>query len=216
MLVDDHPLVRSGIRALLETLTHIEIIAETGEGHEAMRLIEELRPNVVLMDIAMPAMSGLEITALVKQKFPETKVVILTMHATEEYQASAEAAGADGYLLKSSAVSDLELAIDAVVQGEKFFCELDSPELVPNHSLDRDRDQTSLKRLTKREREVLELIGHGLVAKQIGVRLGISVKTVESHRASLMRRLGIYDIAGLVRFAIRVGLVKIDDTSAQD
>lgn len=213
MLVDDHPLVRSGIRALLETVEQFEIVAETGEGNEAIRLIEQLRPDVVLMDIAMPVMSGLEITARAKKVFPETKVIILTMHATEEYQSYAATAGADGYLLKSSAVSELESAIEAVVRGQTFYCALDAADLVANHSVDDNRDQVALKRLTKRQREVLQLIGQGLVAKQIAVQLELSVKTVESHRASLMKRLGIHDIAGLVRFAIRVGLVKIDDTS---
>ena len=209
LLADDHTLVRAGIRALVEKLSEVEVIAEAKDGREALRLVREHRPDLVLMDIAMPGLNGYEATSRISKEFPDIRVIILSMYANEEYVREAVHAGAAGYLLKRCATAELEKAIKTVAGGDSYFSPLVAAQARngPRPSADR----ASLERLTPRQREILQLIAERHSTKEIAQILGISVKTVETHRAQLMDRLSIHDVPGLVRFAIRTGLVSLDD-----
>lgn len=208
LLADDHALVRAGIRALLNAIEGVEVIAEAGSGHEALQLIRDLRPDTVLLDITMPGLSGLQVLEESKKNFPELRVIILTVHDAGEYAMQALRAGAAGYLPKSAAANELQLAIETVSSGETYV----SGEVSRRTLLEYSKGLTEqpLARLTPRQREILTLIAEGLGTKDIGRRLNISVKTVESHRAQLMDRLDMHDIASLVRYAIKMGLVKVE------
>jgi len=207
VLADDHALVRAGIRSLLEGIAGIEVVGEARDGHEVIELVERLHPNLVFMDIAMPGLNGLEACARVVKSSPGTAVIILSMHSVQEYALQALRAGASGYLLKDADFAELELAIAAVSRGETYLSPAMSSHLVADFRR-RVADQPNpLERLTSRHREVLQLIAEGNSTKNIAAKLRLSVKTVESHRAQLMDRLDIHDVAGLVRFAIRMGLI---------
>ena len=217
LLADDHALVRAGISALLQSLSEIEVVAEVGDGREALRLIEALQPDVVLMDIAMPGLNGLEAAARIAKEFPRVRVIILSMHENEEYVLRALRAGAVGYLLKGARISELELAITSVARGETYLSPAASKHVVLDYiqragemPASAERVPQLPERLTPRQRQILQMIAAGRTTKEIAQRLDISVKTVEMHRAQLMDRLGIHDIAGLVRYAIRTGLVASD------
>ncbi len=198
ILVDDHALVRAGVRALLEKIERVEVIAETAGGKEALRLINELLPDVVFLDIAMPSTNGLHVLREVT-KLLKVRVIVLSAHETEECAAQALRLGAAGFLQKSAESKELELALRTVMNGERY--------LSPNLSSAATSGRSCL---TTRQVEVLQLIAMGRSTKDIADTLKISVKTVETHRAQLMDRLGIHDIAGLVRYAFRVGLITID------
>jgi DNA-binding NarL/FixJ family response regulator len=209
VLADDHALVRAGIRALLGGIAGVEVVGEAQDGHEIIQLVDKLRPRLVLMDIAMPGLNGLEATARIVKSHPGTAVIILTMHAGEEYALQALKAGASGYLLKDADLAELELGISAVARGETYLSPAVSKLLVADYRR-RAADQEHpdpLERLTSRHREVLQLVAEGHTTKDIAVKLKLSVKTVETHRAHIMDRLDIHDVAGLVRFAIRSGLI---------
>lgn len=208
LLADDHAIVRAGIRALLNTIAGVEVIAEAGNGREALQLIEELHPDIALLDITMPDLSGLEVLAESKKNFPDLRVIILTVHDAGEYAMQALRAGAAGYLPKSAAANELQVAIKIVSRGETYVSGEVSRKTLLEYS--KGPNEHSLANLTPRQREILTLIAEGLSTKDIGHRLNISVKTVESHRAQLMERLDIHDVAGLVRYAIRKGLVNIE------
>lgn len=209
LLADDHRLVRAGIRSILEGVAGLEVVGEATDGPEALRLAREHIPDVVLLDIALPGMSGLEAAAHLIQERPELRVVILSMHASEEYVAQALRTGACGYLVKDSTVAELEIAIAAVMRGETYLSPAVSKQVVSAYVRGvRDSDPPDV--LTSRQREVLRLIAEGRSTRDIAQDLGVSVKTVETHRAHLMQRLDIRDVAGLVRYAIRTGLVKSD------
>ncbi len=210
VLADDHALVRAGVRSLLASIPGVEVVAEARDGHEAIALVEKWRPRLVLMDIAMPGLNGLEATARLSKSHPETAVIILSMHAAEEYALQALRAGAAGYLLKDADLSELELAIGAVARGQTYLSPAMSKHLVTDYRRRLAEQPDPLDRLTPRHREVLQLLAEGQTTKDIAARLKLSVKTVETHRAQLMDRLDIHDLAGLVRFAIRVGLVAPD------
>lgn len=210
LLADNHTLVRAGLRALLQNIEGIQVIAEAGDGREALRLIAEHQPDVVLMDIAMPEMNGLEATAHVVKEFPQVRVIMLSMHANEEYVLQALRIGAMGYLLKDAGISELELAIKAISQGETYLSPAVSKHVVANYLQRVGNEPSSLEQLTSRQREILQLIAEGKSTKEIAELLYISVKTVETHRMQLMKRLDIHDVAGLVRYAIRMGLVISD------
>jgi DNA-binding NarL/FixJ family response regulator len=207
LLADDHALVRAGIRALLEGLEGVAVVAEAGNGGEVLELARKHRPDVVLLDISMPGIGGLEASAQLKQEIPEVRVVMLSMHANEEYVLQALRAGAVGYMLKDSATAELELALQAVMQGETYLSPPISRQVVEGYVQRVGAEQPAADHLTPRQRQVLQLIAEGLSTKEIAYRLELSVKTVETHRAQLMERLQIRDIAGLVKYAIRNGLV---------
>jgi len=210
VLADDHALVRAGVRSLIASIPGAEVVAEAGDGHEVLALVDKWRPRLVLMDIAMPGLNGLEATARLTKSHPETSVIILSMHAAEEYALQALRAGAAGYLLKDADLSELEFAITAVARGQTYLSPAMSKHLVTDYRRRLAEQADPLDRLTPRHREVLQLIAEGQTTKDIATRLKLSVKTVETHRAQLMDRLDIHDVAGLVRFAIRVGLVAPD------
>lgn len=207
LLADDHDLVRAGIRSLLEKMPEIEVIAETGNGREAIELTKNLLPDVILMDIAIPGLNGLEALARLSKELPAVKVIILSMYANEEYVLQALRAGACGYLLKDVAVSELELALRAVTRGETHLSSRISRQVIGNY-LERLGNESSWREeLTPRQREIIQLIAEGNSTKDIAFLLKVSVKTVEAHRAQVMARLGIHDVVGLVRYAMRAGLV---------
>jgi len=210
LLADDHTLVRAGIRSLLENMEGIEVIAEAGDGRDALRLVRAHRPDVVLMDIAMPGLNGLEAAARIAKKFPNVRVIILSMHVNEEYVLQALRAGAAGYMVKGADAAELEIAIRAVARGETYLSPMVSKHVVTDYIQRISGETSPLELLTPRQREVLQLIAEGYSTKKIARTLKISVKTVETHRMQLMERLDIHDIAGLVRYAIRIGLVKPD------
>ncbi|MCP3981968.1 MAG: response regulator transcription factor [bacterium] len=207
VLADDHHLVRAGIRGLLEDMSGINVVAETGDGREALELIETHRPDVALLDITMPGMNGLEIAGRATKASPATRVVILSMHADEIYVAQALRAGVAGYLLKDAAAAELELALTAVRRGETYLSPEISKRVIDGYLRADTAEIDPLGGLTARQREILQLIAEGNSNKQIAGRLEVSVKTVETHRAQIMDRLEIRDLPGLVRFAIRSGLI---------
>jgi DNA-binding NarL/FixJ family response regulator len=210
LLADDHTLFRAGIRALLQTLEDIEIVAEAADGREALRLIAAQRPDVVLMDIMMPNLNGLDAAARVGRAFPDTRVVILSMNADEDSVLKALRAGAAGYLVKTADPAELELAIRAVVRGKRFLSSAVSAHVVSACLKRVETERTSLERLTPRQREVLQLIAEGHSTKEIAAKIGITTHTAESYRGELMKALDIHDIATLTRYAIRAGLVSVD------
>jgi DNA-binding NarL/FixJ family response regulator len=210
MLADYHTLFRAGIRALLQTMPGIEIVAEAADGREALRLIAAHRPDVALMDIMLPNLNGLDAAARVGRVFPRTRVVILSMNADEDSVLKALRSGAAGYLVKAADPAELELAIRAAARGESFLSSAVAGYVVADCLKRVDRERTSLERLTPRQREVLQLIAEGHTTKEIARKLGLGVKTAEAYRGELMKALDIHDIATLTRYAIRTGLVSLD------
>jgi DNA-binding NarL/FixJ family response regulator len=210
LLADDHALFRAGVHALLGKIVDFEIVAEASDGREALRLIQEKHPDVVLMDIRMPELNGLEATARAASKFPNVRVVVLSMSADQEFVVQALQAGAAGYLLKSVTPEELELAIRAAARGEVYLCSGISKHVVDGCLAWSKATACAPRQLTPRQREVLQLIAEGGTTKGIAKKLGISVKTAESYRAELMEVLDIHDVAGLTRYAIRTGLITPD------
>ena len=211
LLVDDHALVRAGIRSLLEKLAGMEVIAEAGDGLEALRLVAEYHPQVVLMDIAMPDLNGLEATRRLAQDAPDVPVIILSIYSDEEHVYQALQAGASGYLLKDAAIEELEMAIRAVAQGGTYLSPPISRPVIMEYVRRTGARPGSSERLSPRQSQILKLMAEGHSMKQIALDLGISVKTVETHRSALMARIGIRDIAGLVRYALKNGLIELQD-----
>lgn len=207
-LVDDHALVRAGIRALIEMVDGLEVVGEAGNGHDALVAIESMKPDVVLLDITMPGMNGFEVLKEITARFSNVRVIMLTMHEAREYAIQALRWGAAGFIAKSAAAAELKDAIQTVMSGRTYVAMQTGPHAEVNMG-DDDLDDRLLQRLTPRQREILVRMADGQSTKQIARSLNISVKTVESHRSQLTERLNIHDIAGLVRFAIRTGLVKI-------
>jgi DNA-binding NarL/FixJ family response regulator len=210
LLVDDHKLFRAGIRSLLQTVKGVEVVAEAADGREGLRLIEAHRPDVVLMDVMMPGLNGLDATARVSRTCPGTRVVMLSMNAGEDSVLQALRAGAAGYLVKTADPAQLELAIRAVARGETFLSSAISQHVISACLGRMDKEKTSLERLSPRQREVLQLIAEGYSTKKIAKELGISPKTAETYRAELMKELDIHDIASLTRYALRTGIVALD------
>jgi DNA-binding NarL/FixJ family response regulator len=207
LLADDHTLVRAGIRSLLEKMSGIEVVAEAGDGREALELIKKQLPNVVLMDIAIPKLNGLEALARATKDFSSVKVIILSMHANEEYVLRALRAGACGYLLKDAAVAELELALRAATRGETYLSPSISKRVIGSYLERLGSDRPLWDVLTPRQRETVQLIAEGKSTKEIAFLLKVTVNTVEALRAHLLERLDIHDVAGLVRYAMRAGLV---------
>ena len=211
LLADDHTLIRAGIIALLRELDGVEVVAEASDGREAIDLIDRNDPDIVLTDIAMPRMAGLELTARVVRDYPRAKVIILSMHSDEEYVCQAFLAGAKGYLLKSSCTSELERAIRSVVEGETYLSPAISKQVIDDYVSRTRSEARPPGPLTPRQLQVLRGIAAGKTTKAIARTLGISAKTVETHRSLLMERLSIRDVAGLVRYALRRGIVSPDE-----
>jgi DNA-binding NarL/FixJ family response regulator len=210
LLADDHALVRAGIRALLEKIPSVEVVGEAGTGREALELVRSKLPNLVLMDIAMAELGGLEALPRITKDFPSVKVIILSAHASEEYVIRALRDGASGYMLKDSATSELELAINSVIQGKVYLSPSISRTVIDDYLQRVGGAVSPLEQLTSRQREILQSIAEGKNAKEIAADLDVSIKTVESHRLQLMDRLNIHDVPGLVRYAIRNGLVSAE------
>ena len=210
VIVDDHALFRAGLRALLREMPGVQIIAEAADGDEAVTLVQKHRPDVVVMDISMKRVNGLDATARIKAGAPATRVIVLSMHDTEEYVAQALRAGASAYLLKDSAEPELELALRAVMRDQTYLSPRVSRPLVDAYVGRAAAGGSAVPTLTQRQREILRLIAEGHSTKRIAEKLSVSVKTIDAHRAQIMERLQIRDVPGLVRYSIRNGLVGLD------
>lgn len=216
LIVDDHQIVRDGLRTMLSREMDIEVVGEADNGREAISLTRELKPDVAVMDIGMKDLNGIDATRQLVEEFPGTRVVALSMHCDRRYIADMLAAGASGYLVKDSAFDELALAIRSVVLGRRYL----SPaiaDVVLDDYITRMSDDAPVRPqrhgrvLSPREREVLQLIAEGKSTKQVAAELHLSVKTVETHRRQIMDKLGIFNIAGLIKFAVREGLTGLDD-----
>jgi DNA-binding NarL/FixJ family response regulator len=206
LLVDDHALVRGGLRALIDGFAGFAVVGEAADGREALARVGELHPDIVVMDLSMPGLNGLDATARIRAAYPQCVVLALSMHTAGHYVGEALRAGASGYLVKDAAPTELEQGLRAVAAGRRYL----SPQ-VAAQPLSGNGAQPGAEPLTARQREILQLIAEGRSTREIGARLFISVKTVETHRAQIMQRLGIFDVAGLTRHAIRIGLVSSDE-----
>ena len=213
LVVDDHPVVRRGINLCLAKQERIEIVGEAGDGREAVRKARELHPDIILMDIDMPQMSGLAVTELLHKELPGIKVLILSMHGSTEYVLRILQSGARGYVLKNAPSEELSRAIDVVQAGETYFS-ADIARVALNQYVRGNGDTQSAPSLTNREREVLILIADGLSNKEIACQLGVGVRTVETHRERIMRKLDIHNVAGLTKFAIAQGLITLTPSVA--
>lgn len=206
-LADDHALVRSGLRSVLRLIPDLEVCGEAADGQEALELVAATRPDLVLLDISLPGLNGIEVTARLAQSHQGVKVLILSMHVSRQFALQALRAGAAGYMHKDATVADLGQAIESVMKGQRYL----SP---PVARLVSEAWESGLglaaDPLTPRQREVLQMLAESLGCKEIAFRLHLSVKTVEAHRAQIMDRLDIHDLPGLVRHAIRTGLVTVD------
>ena len=207
ILADDHNLVRAGLQSLLSLMPGVTVIAQAANGREAVELAAEHHPDIVLMDINMPELNGLAAAERITREIPGVRVIILSMFGNEQYVEQALRSGASGYLLKDADVRELELAITAVMRGDTYL----SPAAAKHATALAMRATAASEPLTARQREILQLIAEGASTKDIAQRLDLSVRTVETHRAQIMDRLAIRDIAGLVRYAIRTGLVRADE-----
>lgn len=208
LIADDHALVRAGIRALVEKIEGVTVVAEAGKGSEAKDLITQLQPDLVLLDITMPDGNGFDVLLHIQENSPQIRVIVLTVHEAGEYAIRALREGASGFLPKSAASTELEQAIHTVIKGGRYVSPETSQKTVLEFGKGSRREQ--LEALSPRQREVLRLIAEGRTTKQIAQTLAISVKTVETHRSQLMERLDIHDVAGLVRYAIIVGLIQVE------
>jgi two-component system, NarL family, response regulator NreC len=205
LVADDHPILRDGLKAILKE-KNMQVVGEVSDGLQAIKLCEELAPDVAVVDVSMPLLNGIDAAREIRKVSPKTKIMILTMHTEERYVAAALRVGVSGYILKSKAASTLTQAIDAAIGGEVYI----GPCVSKASSSAYLASETPTESLSGRERGVLQLIAERKNVKEVGDLLGISTKTAESHRANIMRKLGIHDIAGLVRHAIKEGLTHID------
>jgi DNA-binding NarL/FixJ family response regulator len=210
VLADDHALVRAGIRALLEKLSDVEVVAEVGNGRDALEVLQTIGANMILLDISMAELGGLEALPRIVKEFPAVKVLILSAHANEEYVLRALRCGAAGYMLKDAAAEELGLAIKAISHGQTYLSPSVSRTVVDSYLQRAAGDEEPVDQLTARQREVLQLMAEGKNMKEIAHVLSISAKTAEAHRSQLMDRLDIHDVAGLVRYAIRTGLISAE------
>ena len=209
LLAEDHTIVRKGLCSLLEGEAGIEVIGEAEDGREAVQKTQELLPDVVLMDISMPELSGLEATRQIKKRFPEVKVVVLTRHANEEYVFQILRAGASGYVVKKAAPTELILAIQSVCRGDSFLSPAISRPVIEEYIRKAEAtEENSYHRLTDREREVLQLIAEGHSSREIAALLHITERTVRAHRGHLMDKLDIHSAAELAQYAIRKGVIE--------
>jgi DNA-binding NarL/FixJ family response regulator len=214
LLVEDHGLVRAGMRLLIGSFPNFEVVGEASNGHDALQMLPKLRPDIILMDLSMPELNGIETTRRALKLVPRTRILVVSIHTDRDHVRRALAAGAAGYLPKSSDVDELKLALATVARGSIWI----SPSIVHvvidsvrSGLAATEQDVGASEELTARQREVLQLVAEEHSTKQIARRLHLSIKTVETHRAQLMERLGIHSVAGLVRYAIRVGIIEIDE-----
>ena len=207
LLADDHTLVRAGLRRLLEELPNVVVVGEAADGVELLALATQLQPDLVLTDIDMPGLNGLEATARLVKLQLQIRVIILSMHQNEEYVRQALLHGAIGYLLKDAAPVELELAIKAVLRGDTYLSPAVSKGVLSDYVQRLRGDEKPAALLTSRQREILQLVAESHSTKEIARRLDLSVKTVDTHRSRLMNQLDIHDVAGLVRYAMRTGLI---------
>lgn len=211
LLVDDHKLFRDGLRGLLRGHPDLEVAGEAADGEAALQFVEQHAPDLVLMDISMPGMNGLDATRAIRHLQTNTKVVILSMHADRRFVIEALRAGAGGYFLKNSSAQDLVAGLRGVARGETCLCPSVSTSVIREYVTLTSRDESSaFSILSERERQVLQLLAEGLATKEVAARLGIGVKTAESHRARLMQKLDIHSIAELTKYAVREGLTSLD------
>lgn len=210
LLADDHGLVRAGFRALLSKLPGIEVVAEAADGREALAQVKAHSPDLVLLDISMAGLNGLEAAVRITKEFPSVRVLMLSAHANESYVKQALCAGAAGYLVKDASTAELEIAVHAVARGETYLSPVISKHVVEDYLRRAGGEAGPLELLTSRQREILQLIAEGHSTKEMARILHVSPKTIETHRAQLMERLHIHDIAGLVRYAIRAGVLNAD------
>jgi DNA-binding NarL/FixJ family response regulator len=211
LLVDDHELMRQGLRSILERESGVDVIGEAATGREAVELARTLSPDVVVMDVAMKELNGIEATRQIRGECPGVKVIALSSHSDSRYVAAILDAGACGYVLKANAYDDLRRALDAARQGKSYLCP-DVTQAVVGASLRRpgSADAAAAASLSPREREVLQLLAEGLSSPEIGKRLFVATSTVETHRRNIMRKLGIHSVADLTKWAIREGLTPLE------
>jgi DNA-binding NarL/FixJ family response regulator len=207
VLADDHRIVREGLRMLLDNRNDIHVVGEACDGEEVLQVVGQELPDVVVMDLSMPKLSGIDATRRITESGSRAKILVLSMHESPGYVEEVLRAGASGYLLKDSASEELVLAIDAIRSGDSYLSPAITQQVVDALAHPADRPSSAVSVLSERERQVLTLIAEGLSSKEIARDLGVSLKTIESHRANLMDKLEIHKVSGLVRFAIRVGLV---------
>ncbi len=211
LIADDHKILREGLKAILRERESIEVVGEAANGREAVSKARKLAPDVVIMDIAMPGLNGIEATRRIRRHSPRIKVVVLSMYNSREYVLEALKAGAMAYLQKETASRELLLAIDKVTKGEIYLEGAHSQYVLDEfRNASRDSERTLLNNLTSREREILQLVAEGKSNKSVAGILNLSLKTVETHRQNMMKKLSAHNVVGLVKFAIRTGLVKID------
>jgi DNA-binding NarL/FixJ family response regulator len=210
LLADDIGLIRTGVRALLESIADVEVVAEAFDAPETVRLIKQHEPDILLMHSSMSRMNCLEMARRITGEFPKVRVILLSRHANGEYIGQALRSGVAGYLMMTASPDELEQAVKTVAGGKTYLSNLGLKHLA-DFVRRASGKESLLERLTPRQREVFELLVEGQSTRQIGLTLNISVKTVESHRAQIMERLDIHDIAGLVRYAIKVGVVELED-----
>ena len=208
VVVDDHKIVREGLVRLLQEREDFTVIGEASDGEEAVQMVLEKQPDVVIMDIWMPRLSGIDATRRIGKRDCDSKILVLSMHESRTYVEEVLRAGASGYVVKNSAATDLIQAIDAVCGGASYLSPAITQQVVDAIARPGDTSPSGVAMLTDREREVLQLIAEGLSSKEIANMLGVSLKTVDSHRSNLMEKLDIHKVSGLVRFAIRAGLVE--------
>lgn len=208
LLVDDHAVLRDGVRMVLESQPGFQVVGTTENGQAAVRLVKDLKPDIAVLDIAMPEVNGLEATRAIRQCCPDTRVVILSMHEGEEYLREALRAGAAGYVLKRAAAKELVGAIQTVCHGESYLDPALTRTLISDYVRQVERSDETPDALTERELEVLKLVAEGFTNRQIAFKLNISIKTVQTHRANLMDKLNLHDRTELVRYAIRRGLIQ--------
>ena len=211
LLAEDHKIVREGLRSLLEKQPDMEVIAEAGDGREALRLVRETSPNIVIMDVVMPELNGIEATRQIVAKAPGVKVIALSMYSDARFVTGMLSAGASGYILKDCALDELILAIHTVAADQTHLSPAISRIVVRDYIDHLDgRRPSALSHLTAREREVLQLLAEGTTAKKIAYELHLSVKTIETHRTQIMDKLDIHSLAELTKYAIREGLTSVD------
>jgi len=212
VIAEDHTILREGLRMLLSANPNFEIVAEAEDGREAIRCVQKFKPNLVLTDLSMPRMNGMEAIKEIRRESPDTKILVLTVHRAEEYILATFRAGADGYILKDSTHSELLMAVKKVLNGRHYISPEISEKVIEGYLEGKKtlKPRTSWETLTQREREILKLIAEGYKNKEIAEDLCISVKTVEKHRANLMEKLDLHSVQALTAFAIEKGLVSTE------